>query len=81
MSRAGITHAMRSRQPQPLQTRLGQHDRVELPLVELAQPRFDVAANVFDDQIGPQVQELRFAAQAAGADARGWRQRFDAGRP
>ena len=39
------------------------------PVVELSQPRVDVAANAGDVQIGPQVEQLRPPPQAAGADA------------
>ena len=59
---------------QPLQTRGGEDDRVVLALVELAQPRVDVAAQRHDRQQRIALAQLRFAAQARRADARAARQ-------
>ena len=52
------------------QPRLRQHDRVEALLVELPQPRLDVAAEVDELQVRSAVEHLRPAAEAAGADRR-----------
>jgi hypothetical protein len=63
---------------QAFQTGFGKDNRVELLFSEFSQARFDVAADVFDDQIWPDMQKLGFAPQAARADARSFRQRLDA---
>ena len=62
------------REAQPLQAGGGEHDRVVLPFVELAQPRVEVAAQRLDLQVGPLRAQLHDAAQARGADARAVRQ-------
>ncbi len=56
------------RQAKAIQSGRRQHDRVKLTLVELAQPRLDIAADVEHHQVWPGVQQLRPAAQTAGAD-------------
>ena len=59
---------------EPLQPGQRQQRRVGLALVELAQPRLDVAAQIDDPQIGPQPPHQRLAAQRRGADHRAARQ-------
>ena len=54
-------------QPQPFQPRLRQDDRVEVLLVQLAQPRSHVAADRRQLQVRPAVQCLRPPPQAAVA--------------
>ena len=66
----GRISAMRSRPAQPLQTGGGQHDRVVLAFVQLAQARVQVAAHRFDRQIRTQPAQLRGAPQRTGADLR-----------
>ena len=67
-------------QAKSLESRLGEHNRVVLSFVKFPQPRFNIAADVFHDQIRPQMQKLCLAAEAAGADASCWRQILDARR-
>ena len=51
---------------------LGEHDRVEILLDELAQPRIDVAADLDQLEIGPAMQDLGSPPQAArGNDGAG----------
>ena len=56
------------------QPRGGEHNRIVVAFVELAQARVEVAAQRFDLQVGPQAQQLHHAPQARGADARTGRQ-------
>ena len=60
----------RSCKPETLQARIGQKDRVHLAVVELAQPRVDIAAQQDDLEIGPQPRHLRVAAHRTCPDAR-----------
>ena len=59
---------------EPLEPGAGEQDRVELALVEPAQPGVDVAAQQFEPQVGARVPQLRLAARARRADARAVRQ-------
>ena len=51
-----------------------EHHRVEAPLLETAQPRVDVAAQIAHVEVGPRGEQLCPAAQAARADRRALRQ-------
>ena len=62
------------REAEPHQPGFREDDRVEVLLVELPQPRLDVAAQVDELQVGPAVEHLRPAAQAARADRRAFGQ-------
>ena len=57
-------------QAQPLQPRCRQHDGVVLAFVELAQPGADIAAQLLDLQVRPQLAQLGLTAQRCGADHR-----------
>ena len=54
-------------QPQTHQARLGKDRRIEILLGELAQAGLHVAADIDELEIGPAMEELRFASQAAGS--------------
>jgi hypothetical protein len=64
-------------EPEPQKTRLGQDDRVQILLAELAQPGFHVATEVDHPQVRPAVQELGSPAQAARSDDGCGRQVFE----
>ena len=49
---AGRVGPMPGRQAQPIEPRLGQDQGVALSLIELAEPRFDVAADFQELQVG-----------------------------
>ena len=51
-----------------------ENGRVHRAFVELAQPRFDIAAQGNDVEIGAQPLDLRGAAQRRGAERRAFRQ-------
>src|SRR5262245_47047091 len=53
---------------QTAKTRAGQHERIELPIVELAQASIDVSTNGDEDGAPHLRRELRDAPDAAGAD-------------
>src|SRR5262245_24040339 len=55
-------------EPQAYETGLCEDRGIKILLHQLAQARFDVAAHVDEFEIGPTMQKLRLAAQAAGAD-------------
>ncbi len=57
-----------------LESRAREHDRLELALLELAQPRVDIAAERHDRDVGAQREQLRAAPQAARADTRAARE-------
>jgi len=54
-------------QPEPLEPRGGQHDRVVLALVELAQPRVEVAAQRLDAQARALGEQAAAALRSLGA--------------
>ena len=58
------------RDAETLESRAGQQDRIELALVQPAQPCLDVAAQQFESQVGSRVTQLRLASRARRADAR-----------
>ena len=58
------------REAEPPQSGRRQHERIVLALVELAQPRVEVAANRREARAGKQPRQLRDAPDAAGADRR-----------
>ena len=62
------------RDAEPFEACAGEQDRVELALVEPAQPRVDVAAQQLEPQVRARVAQLRLAARARRADARALRQ-------
>ena len=64
---------MRSPMPEALQAGAGEHDRVVLAGVELAQARVDVAAQFEHHEVRAQRAQLALAAQAGRADARALR--------
>ena len=66
---------------EPLQAGTGQQRRVGGAVLELAQPRLDVAAHGHNGEIGPQVLDLRLAPQRGGADHRPLGQHGEAWRP
>src|SRR5690606_12747546 len=55
---------------EPPEPRRGQHDRVEVALVEPAETRLDVAAQRVDLEVRTARLELRFAPEGRGPDAR-----------
>ena len=61
-------------QPEPLEPGSGQHNRVVLPFIELAQARVEVAAQGFDFQIWPQGFKQHQPAQTGRAHHRALRQ-------
>ena len=59
----GIGAVIRSSQPEPLQSGDGEDRRLGDALLQLAQPRLDVAAKIDDAEVRPNVEHLRFAPQ------------------
>ena len=65
------------RKTQPREPGVRKQDRVELSVVELAQARADIAAQLADREIGPKPAQLRLPAQARGSHNRALRQRVE----
>jgi hypothetical protein len=61
-------------QTKPLKAGLGQDERIEIVLHQLAQPGIDVAPNIDEPEIATAVQYLGTSAETASSDDRGRRQ-------
>ena len=57
-------------EPEPVEARTGQDERVGLPVVEPSQARVDVAVERVHDQVGPSGEDEPGAPRAVGADPR-----------
>ncbi len=61
-------------EPEPVQSRAGQNNRIVSLLLEFSQAGLDIAANIQNFQVGAQSQDLGLPAYAAGADTRARRE-------
>ena len=60
-------------QPEPLEPRRREQGRIDLAVLDLQQPGFDIAAQGHDLEVGPHRAQLRRAARRRGTDRRALR--------